>query len=230
LIKKFTSSKLIQIYKDGQGLSSAPGKLSFANKEKDQLISTPQNVDGRNYNHEVIYDSAYGSGLDFSYETQDFQLRKKLTINAFKSLPPPTIDMSNEQNSDIKLQLDFNFSPDLQLFINDNPWNSKQTTVENQNIILKKDNKTIWQIAPAKAWDSKNNTIFGKVSIAKTGDKLNLSVLFPYSWLKTANYPVTIDPDFNSELTDGVIWSDDMDSYNNARDTSSDFSSDSFRS
>ena len=241
--KQFTANPLVQVLKDGQNLSMKPGELFLSNATADQKISNPVNSEGVGSSHQIIYKNAYGSGLDFSYETQDFQLNKKLNITSFESLPAPTIDMTSKTDANLKFQLEFGVNAGLELFIDDKPWDGSQTVIENQNLIFKKDGKTLWQLTSPKAWDStydSNNQslvqrsselaeerswITGKATISKTGDKLNMSVLFPYSWLKTAEYPVTIDPDtYYGETTDGYIAGTNA-TYSTAQSTSASFGS-----
>ena len=239
--KEFISNPLVQIEKDSQALSVKPGELSYSNTTDNQKISDPLTSSGESNGHQVLYKNAYGPGLDFSYETQDLQLNKKLNISTLESLPTPTIDMTSVTDANLKLNLEFGINSGLELFIDNDPWDGTQTTIENKSIIFKKDGKTLWQLTAPKAWDSSpviaspegaKQSIIGKAQISLTGEKLNMSVLFPYSWLKTATYPVTIDPDtYYGAATDGFIKGDTSGigaDYNLAHSTATGYESGAF--
>ena len=244
--KEFASNPLVQIEKDNQSLSMTPKELSYSNGTENQAISTPQEASGQANDHKINYPNAYGQGLDFAYETQDFQLNKQLNITSLNSLPTPTI---GEENTDLKLALEFGLSNGLELFIDNELWNGQETTIENKTIIFKKDGKTLWQLTPPKAWDAsydpnktdanshpelvsgspdspviaseaRQSIVSGKALISKTDNTLNIAVLIPYSWLKAASYPVTIDPDtYYGGATDGQIMGMNA-SYATTRSTS----------
>ena len=206
--KNFTSDPLIMVNKDGQNLTMKPGELSYANISKNQSISNPLESTGESNGHSIIYKNAYGPGLDFAYETQDYQLNKKLNIASLASLPTPIIDMTSETDANLKLALQFGLNAGMEIFIGDKLWDGTETTIQKENLIFKKDGKVFWQLTPPKAWDAtgEDKAITGQTTIIKTDGKLNMAIQFPYSWLKNAQYPVTIDPDtYYGATTDAYI-------------------------
>ncbi len=235
--KNFLTDPLVNILKDGYNLSIRPKDLSFSTAAENQIISSPNSSEGASTGKTLTYKDAYGPGLDFSYETQDFQLNKKLNIPSFESLPTPTIGLEDKSDLSIALNLDYTADANLDIFISDTPWDGTQTTIENQNIVFKKDDKIAWQLTPAKAWDSSaipptspqlpttnyqlpSNAITGKTTLQKNNDKISISIDFPYTWLQTAQYPVTIDPttNYTDSISDGYITGTDP-SYATAHNT-----------
>ena len=97
--KNFLSDPLVDIAKDNQNLTVRPKELSFSSPTDNQPINSPQSSDGiLNNPKELVYKNAYGEGLDFAYETQDLQLKKKLNIASLESLPTPTIGTKDQSD------------------------------------------------------------------------------------------------------------------------------------
>ncbi len=242
--KNFLTDPLVNIVKDGQNLTVRPKELQFSTPTNNQLISNPNNSDGTSNNKTLTYKDAYGPGLDFAYETNDFELQKKLNILTLASLPTPTIGAEDKADLSLKLNLDYTVGDGLDIYINDKIWDGSEITTENQNIVFKKADKVVWQLTPATAWDNSSpqgrtisssssvekpttsyvipakagiqdssnqsaNIITGKTTLTKTGNKISAAITFPYTWLKTAQYPVTIDPNFNGSSNDMFLIGDD---------------------
>ncbi|GAG82678.1 unnamed protein product, partial [marine sediment metagenome] len=123
----------------------------------------------------------------------------------------------------LELNTEYELNSDLDIFIDGQLWNREKIQQVGKMIEFKKDGQTLWSFAPPRAWDiqeNMENTIDGTTILSANEKKLNLTVYFPYSWLKDAQYPVTIDPDtYYGETTDGHIYGRDTD-YDTARTTS----------
>ncbi len=227
--KDISNDNFIHIQKEGEGVSLSLGELAWKNTNERQVISLPQEVQGQTDNNTITYPNAYGEGLDFSFQADDTKLSKKLTIPSLESLPIPNENILNGKEPSLELQVEFELDNDMDIFIDGKLWNKEEIQLTGKALEFKKDGETIWGFAPPKAWDSQENMgniIDGTTTISIDEKKLNLTISFPYSWLKTAQYPVTIDPDtYYGETTDGFITGQD-DDYGTARSTSTSFSTD----
>ena len=193
---------IVKMEKDGYGIVVTPGDLAWDNGSSNSLISVPQDVSGETNGNKVTYKNAYGPGLDFTYQTNDTKLTKNLTIPSLDSLPKP----SNE-NTNLSLNLGFNLTKDMDIYVGNEKWDGQEISYKDKPLQFKKDGKLIWQFLPPKAWDSSSdNIISGNTTLTKSGQNLSIVLIFPYTWLKTAQYPVTIDPDtYYGETTDGSL-------------------------
>jgi hypothetical protein len=212
--KDFTSQNLIKINKDDQGFGISLGDLSWQDKDSNkQVISAPQAVQGTANNNQMTFPNGYGQGLDYSYQVNDGSMSKTLTVPSLESLAPAE-NIADDTN--LNLDMTYTVDKDMDIFIEGKKWDGKKISTKSKLIEFKSNDKTVWSIIPPRAWDSSpviasgakqsGNIIDGGLTVEAKGKQISLSVAFPYSWLKTAQYPVTIDPDtYYGETTDGYI-------------------------
>jgi hypothetical protein len=221
--KYFRSDKIVKIEKDGYGVSVKPGDLFWINSKGDkEIIASPQPVKGKADGNKITYKNAYGKGLDFSYETNDISLVKKLIVDEFQSLPSPSQKILEGDEPVLALNIEFDLEKEMDVYIGDELWDGEEIKVKGKDIEFQKDGNIIWRFASPKAWSNTNvdEAIDGELILSLDGGKIQVTVLFPFSWLKTADYPVTIDPDtYYGETTDGWLLGQNA-TYSVARDNS----------
>lgn len=76
----------------------------------------------------------------------------------------------------------------------------------NNKIIAKNENQTIFKIARPYMWDKENNYNYNiSYDLKQVDSKYLLTLNLDRNWLKTANYPVVIDPTIVNKDSDSVV-------------------------
>ncbi len=214
----FTAGQIIQFWKQGSFVNLQPMALEWTNDlDMLQQVSMPQDVAAvitnpivdllpavgvPSHQGQISWEDAYGSGIDFDWQTTATRLQKRLTIGDFADLPPPAQYIQDGGNPALRYNLIFAPSRDVDIYINDALWNqsSKQQTFD--IIEFRKDGAVLWGFMPLRYWGSSDDGTNEGQSVAtleKRGNKLYISIRVPYSWLQTATYPVFIDTDVDAQ-------------------------------
>lgn len=220
-----TSNNDLNKYPSSHSISYDQEGLSWVNDEGNSDNISNGTGTGAPSGNVFLYDDAFGTGIDFSYQVVEDMLLKKLTIANFASLPTPKASITNGTNPALKFEFKFSFSSNLNVWIDGAQWDKNVgTKTFTAKTIEFKDttyNETKFVLPAPYATDSSTITLpeTGEVlaapgrytlqyEIKKQGNTFLVSILTPYSWLSTATYPVEIDPtvtfqygDANGELS-----------------------------
>ena len=193
-----------------------------------QTISMPADkvasISNSNNRGTIIWDDAYGSGIDFEWEATPYRLNKILTVSGLNDLPPPAQYVQNGGNPVLRLNLVLAHSSDVDIYVNDQLWDkrSKQQTFD--RIEFRKDGEMLRSFMPLLYWDSEGSKGQSIATVEKRGNSLYISIRVPYEWLQSAVYPVYIDADitidanaentlFRRAIRGGPFWTSALTGY-----------------
>lgn len=223
VLKDFTYGQILKFEKQGESVAFQPMALEWTNDlDQVQQISMPQSVACSVTNPEVDllpavgmlghqgtirWDNGYGEGIDFEWRCTSTRLVKILEIEGFDKLPAPEQYIIDGGNPVLRLNLIFDPSKDMDIYVDGELWD-KKTKVQTFNVIeFKKDGETLWGFMPLRYWDShepaEEEEEFEQQSIAtleKKGNSLYISIRVPYEWLQNATYPVFIDTPVDEQV------------------------------
>ena len=163
------------------------------------IVDLLPNVGLPSHQGTIDWPDAYGTGIDFQWKCTPSRLTKILTISQLSDLPVPQQYILDGGNPVLRLNLIFDPSNDLDIFIDGQKWDKKSKTQTFKAIEFRKDDEVLWSFMPLKYWDSSNDieTREGQsvATIEKRGNKLYISIRVPYDWLQSAIFPAFIDTD-----------------------------------
>lgn len=197
---EFTDGRVIELSKSGYVLELQPMNLEWTNDlDQIQLISNPQNVvaqtGGIGDENWIRWEDAYGSGINFKWQTLYKELEKDIEIESFADLPPPEQYILDGGNPVLRYSLIFDCSNDLDIIVDGNVWNRSTEVQTFNDIEFQLNGETLWSFAQLEYWNSNYDEQQSIATLDKKGSSLYISILIPYSWLQTASYPVYIDAD-----------------------------------
>lgn len=174
-----------------------------------QQIGSVQQVEGIVIDDKVVWSGSYGGGFDFVWQTQTARLFKALHISQRSTLPDPMQTIIDGGNPVLKLELQFQKSSGVEVWVNDEVWDEKSTnpqiTTDNVEFRLISTNEVLWHFRFPLAWSVgtdtiKPDTIKPVMRLEKRANDLFVKILTPWSWLDAANYPVVIDATINPQV------------------------------
>jgi len=222
VVEDFTAGQILEFEVDGSIVRLQPMALEWTNDyDMIQQVSMPQDVNAVVTNPDsqgtITWDNAYGSNIDFEWECTPNRLNKILTISGLNDLSPPAQYIQDGGNPVLRLNLIFDPSSDVDIYVNGSLWDksSKQQTFD--IIEFRKNGEILWNFAPLMYWDSAGNEGQSIATLEKRGQSLYISIRVPYEWLQSAVYPVFIDADILIEgaaddsldaraIRGGVFW------------------------
>lgn len=197
----FSSAPLLQYanVETGATVSLQPMALNWTNDlSQIQQIAAVQGVTAQLADDLVRWPGAYGAGRDFEYVNHPKRLIKRLVLQS--ALPAPSASILRGANPCLQLQFIFNWSADATVWIDGALWNKSTAKVTANRIEFRAGDTTVFWFDAPIAYDANGDAAAGVVlRVRKAGNKLYVEVRTPYTWLQSAQYPVTVDP----TLTDG---------------------------
>ena len=203
----------------GEDVTFQVQQLQWTN-DLDQIepIADPQQITPTSITDDTItWEDAFGTGIDFKWETQTARLSKRLIIDSLSAIGSPPQFIIDGGNPVLRLQFIFQKSSGVEIWIDGVEWNEKsnnpQSTSGNVEFKLASTSETLWFFK--RAWASDENTELSVISqrFRKTGSNLFVDVQVSWSWLETAVYPVIIDPTIDKQV--GSSEDDVWNSYSN---------------
>ena len=195
---------------------------------KHSIIDNPNNVTGTFLGSKATYPGAYGTGLDMEYTLTKSKLKKTFIVQNNTSLPTPPANILNGTNPSLNLEIKFQASSDLDIYLNGELWdkNTTKTTqgtkvvrngnkeVEGGKIEFRKEGTTIFSWSTPTYKDSNPTGEFqiANYELKKRGNNLLVSIIIPYSWLSdpTRVYPIYIDPTFEDSTARTITSTEEL--------------------
>ena len=170
-----------------EGINAVEGRLAKLTDELDGQ-PRPQSIDKG-----VVYQDAYGPGLDLSVLTENLEFRKIAKIDRRESLG--TISESAEF-LDLRFAMDVDGDTYFKAKFGaaeTRIWNQKKTlTSKGEGIEFGRGGESSF-IKPAYAWDSAGEKIPLQLEFSHEAGQLILTKRIPTAWLKKATFPVYAD-------------------------------------
>lgn len=214
----FDQGQLIE-YRDpdsGETVSFQPQQLQWTN-DLDQIspIAAPASVSAIVNDDLLTWFDAYGSGIDFRWQTQPTRLTKFVDIVNLAALGSPPQFIIDGGNPVVRISMIFQRSPGLEIWVDGTQWNERgnnpQTTLDNVEFRLVSTGEPVWWFKAPLAWDADQEEIAPAMRLRKQGPNLFVEILTPWSWLQSAAYPITIDVTVDVSVAAGA---DDCGVYN----------------
>jgi hypothetical protein len=207
----FTAGQIIGFFKLGESVFFQPMAFEWTNDlDQIQQISMPQDVIPTVTNPDTIilpkvgipshegtirWNDAYGPNIDFQWKCTPGRLEKVLEISDLSDLPAPQQYIIDGGNPVLRLNLIFDPSNDLDIFVDGQEWDKKAKEQTFTAIIFSKDGEALWEFKPLRYWDSVLNEGQSIATVDKRGNSLYIEIRVPYDYLQTAVFPVFIDVD-----------------------------------
>jgi len=222
----FTAGQIIEFEKQGETVQFQPMALEWTNDlDQIQQVSMPQDVTPVITNPEVAllpavgmpshqgtirWNDAYGEGIDFRWRCTSTRLVKILEIENLNKLPVPEQYILDGGNPVLRLNLIFDPSKDVDIYVDGELWDKKVKKQTFKIIEFRKDSEVLWGFMPLEYWDSspEHNLEQSIATLRKAGKNLYIEIRVPYEWLQGAIYPVFIDTD-----VDEIVGASDDDCY-----------------
>jgi hypothetical protein len=174
-----------------------------------QVIGSVQQVGGTVDDDRITWSDAYGTGFDFIWQTQTVRLFKALKVDSRSSFPNPTQTILDGGNPVLKLELQFQKSSGVEIWVNGALWDEKannpQITTDNVEFRLASTGEVLWGFRFPLAWDTGSEiidpeTIRPLMRLEKRAINLFVKILTPWTWIDNANYPIIIDASVNPQV------------------------------
>lgn len=231
-LARFDAGQIIlYTHQDGATLGLQPQQLQWTN-DLDQIeaIADPQNVNAVSDDNMLEWTGAYGADLDFQWFCRHSGLSKYLVINNAVAIGSPPQFIIDGGNPVLRLQLIFQKSPTVEIFLNGQVWNeAANNPVDTAGTIDWRDSATgevLWRFhlpaasnADQSEEGSETRNIIGNYRLRKTGPNLFVEVRIPWPWLESSAYPVLVDTNFTDQPdatggqdtnTDGSVGDEDV--------------------
>lgn len=202
----FNGAPLVE-YEDrvtGETISFQSRQLEFTNDNNDiQFISSPQAINA-SVNEDVLsWIGAFGTGLDFEWEAEVARLVKRLIIRSLEDLPTPSAQILSGNNPVLRLSWQMAYSTDAP-WIDGVQWN-ESSDIESFNAIEFRNlaGDTIFAFGTSTAFDGNGDPTKIITHLSKSGPNLLVEVRVPWTYLQSAIFPVTVDPNVDVQLADG---------------------------
>ncbi len=188
----------------GEEVTFQPQQLQFTNDlDQIQSIGDPQAVSVVVDDDELQWSDAYGTDLDFAWETQTARLAKRLTIQNLAALGTPAQYIIDGGNPVLRLQFIFQVSQNVDIYINGEQWDKTKTKESDGAVEFRKNGQPLWWFGYAFAKDAEGNDLPAVQRFTKRANNLFVEVRIPWSWLQSAVYPVTVDPTIDDQISAG---------------------------
>lgn len=213
-----------------------PIALLYCNDEgKREVVATPQ--DGAVFeivDNKAVWRDAFGTGLDLTWWCTNTRLQKTVTIPSVTSLPMPTIGGTNRC---LALAMRFDFSPDIDAFIEGNKWNKQQLKESLEHIHFRESPLAdiAFSIICPRAWDSAEAHLEEgeeqpgphiracSHEYRRQGDDLIIAVKLPLAW---ATNPAVVWPIYIDAVVDQQVSAGNCDAHEHDNDTGFDATAD----
>lgn len=193
----------------GETVAFQPQQLQWTN-DLDQIsaVADPQAITATIDDDMLTWFGAYGSGIDFQWQTQTARMAKFVNIASLQNITQLITDEDDPYfgqyappeyirdggNPILRVELLFQKSAGVEIWVDGVLWdergNNPQTTLSNVEFRLA--GVPIWWFKAPKAWDE-NAEISPTMKLRRSGPNLFVEILTPWSWLETASYPVVVD-------------------------------------
>jgi hypothetical protein len=181
-----------------------PQQLQFTNDlDQIQAIGDPQSVSAVVDDDELQWSDAYGTDLDFAWETQTSRLAKRLTVQNLAALGTPAQYIIDGGNPVLRLQFIFQVSQNVDIYINGEKWDKTKTKETQGAVEFRKNGHPLWWFGYAHASDSAADNVALEQRFTKRANSLFVEVRVPWEWLESASYPVLVDPTIDDQIDNG---------------------------
>ena len=165
--------------------------LLFSNENGEtKLISIPNHVGGIVKGNRIIYQNAYGNGIDIEFLYHPQYFGKYLIINNLSTL--------NFDNNFSYMQFNFNMklSESIEVFI-DNKRLDQNTILTQEKVEFRDSdtNEVLFYFNEPNSIDNLENSYPISLSLKKIGNEIFISKLISLDWLLQSVYPVKADAD-----------------------------------
>jgi len=183
-----------------EAVTFQPMQLQWTN-DLDQIsaVADPQAVAATINDDMLTWVDAYGSGIDFQWETQTARLMKYVNIASLADLGAPPQFIIDGGNPVLRVELLFQKSANTETWVDGVLWDEKANNPQEtlNHVEFRLAGEPLWWFKAPKAWNSNSgepgNTINPTMRLRKSAQNLFVEILTPWSWLETSIYPVTID-------------------------------------
>ena len=202
----FSSGQIIKYVHPGSGAEIAfqPQQLQYTNNlNQIQAIGDPQAINAQVNDDRLTWPGAFGSGLDFTYETQTNMLAKRLEIQSLAALGEPDQYIIDGGDPVIRLQFIFAVSGDVDIYVGGVKWDKRGESASSEPVQFKQDGQLLWVFNQANVRDAASNEIQGEYRFRKQGNSLFVEIRVPWAWLQSAAFPVIVDPTIDDQISSG---------------------------
>ena len=192
----FNQGQLIEYRKDGGVINFQPTQLQWTN-DLGQIspIADPQAVSATITDDELKWIGAYGSGIDFRWQTQPAKLAKYVDVANLAQLGAPPQFIIDGGNPVLRVELLFQKSAGLEIWVDGVLWNEKannpKTTLD--DVEFRSGGVPIWYFKAPLSWDATGESVKPSMCLRATVQSLFVDILTPWSWIESAVFPIVID-------------------------------------
>ena len=189
----------------GEAVAFQPMQLQWTN-DIDQIsaVADPQDVAATINDDMLTWANAYGTGIDFQWETQTARLMKYVNIASLADLGSPPQFIIDGGNPVLRVELLFQKSANTEIWVDGVLWDEKSNNPQEtvNNVEFRLDGEPIWWFKAPRAWDSgEDNYVVPIMRLRVSANNLFVEILTPWSWLEAANYPVVVDATVDYQVT-----------------------------
>ena len=204
----FDAGQIVQyVHPDtGESVSFQPQQLQWTN-DLDQIsaIGDVETVPAVIDDDKLIWADAFGTDLDFQWQTQTARLQKLLTIQNLAAIGTPPQFIIDGGNPVLQLQFIYQRSSGVRTWVDGVEFNEKNTseltTSNDIEFRLESTGEVLWYFTAPRGWDGENEKLSPLMRVRGTAQNLFVEVRVPWAWLESAVYPVYIDPTIDYQVS-----------------------------
>jgi hypothetical protein len=185
-----------------------PQQIQWSN-DLDQIdaVADPATISGGVVGDELIWDSAYGPGINFEWQAQTARMQKRIVVDTLAALGSPPQFIIDGGNPYLRIPFIFQKTSGVEIWIGGVEWDEKANNPQLTagTVEFKDSGGLLFSMAQpwAKGTVDESNApdqLQGIYSFHKTGPNLFIEVRIPWVWLELANYPVVVDPSIDYQV------------------------------
>jgi len=203
----FDSGQIIKYIhpESGEDVAFQPLPLNWTN-DLDQIdqIAIPQQVSPTIDDDTLLFTGAYGTGLDFEWESQPARLSKKLIVNSLAELGSPPQYIIDGGNPRLALRLIFQKSSGVDIYIDGVLWDENTETDTINHVEFRLGTETLWYFTHPWGKDSSQQQADITTRYSVQASNLFVEIFVSWSWIETAVFPATIDPTVDLDVDAGA--------------------------
>jgi hypothetical protein len=204
-----TVTRLMCVVNGSGWLEYRPLPLAYAHSLTDladlatlQIAARPQAVTATPDDDLLRWADAYGSGIHLELRATPTGVEKWLEIAALNSLPNPNTLIRSGSGQTLEIPFAVTLAADLRARIASGEL-SLDRSETNERVVALVDaaGTPVLALQRPVAVDAAGNEVQGRLRFRRTASGLQVSSSIPLDWLRTAAYPVRIDPTVTQSLT-----------------------------
>jgi len=198
----FDETDTLLYQQDGESVALTAAALTWVVNGRRRTFAAPRRASVQVRGNEAVYPAAYGDSLDMKFTLLPEKIQKELVVASRDTLHIPGMDAT------LELAFNFRYSDGLELWVGEGRWVPGNGPM-NGDVRFKKNGRTIFYWQAPRYYDSANpDPVSGKryagdaeytIEPSADGKSVVAVIRVPAAWLYSAQYPVYIDPTFDSQ-------------------------------